>query len=111
GVHSIKRSGASGADISGDEAKRTSAWIGIASKRCSNASLCLNRESLTRGRRAWHDAGYPREEPGAGKLHARICEGESRMAELLDRDRGGSGGIVMKRSLNQASGVLRGVRG
>ena len=28
----------------------------------------------------------PREEPGAGKLHARICEGESRMAELLDRD-------------------------
>ena len=33
-----------------------------------------------------HDAGYPREEPGAGKPHARICEGESRMAELLDRD-------------------------
>ena len=32
-----------------------------------------------------HDAGYPREEPGAGKLPARICEGESRMAELLDR--------------------------
>jgi hypothetical protein len=26
----------------------------------------------------------PREEPGAGKPHARICEGESRMAELLD---------------------------
>jgi hypothetical protein len=31
-----------------------------------------------------HDASYPREEPGAGNLHARICEGESRMAELLD---------------------------
>ena len=29
---------------------------------------------------------YPREEPGAGKPHARICEGESRMAELLDHD-------------------------
>jgi hypothetical protein len=29
---------------------------------------------------------YSREEPGAGKLHARICEGESRMAELLDHD-------------------------
>ena len=31
-----------------------------------------------------HDASYPREEPGAGNLHARIREGESRMAELLD---------------------------
>ncbi len=29
------------------------------------------------------DSGYLQEEPGAGKLHARICEGESRMAELL----------------------------
>ena len=26
-----------------------------------------------------------REEPGAGKPHARICEGESLMAELLDQ--------------------------
>ena len=33
---------------------------------------------------ARHDAGYLREEPGAGKPPARICEGESRMAELLD---------------------------
>ena len=24
-----------------------------------------------------HDAGYLREEPGAGKPHARICEGEA----------------------------------
>jgi hypothetical protein len=31
-----------------------------------------------------HDASYPQEEPGAGNLHARIREGESRMAELLD---------------------------
>ncbi|MGO9047078.1 MAG: hypothetical protein ACLQFW_09350, partial [Xanthobacteraceae bacterium] len=30
-------------------------------------------------------ASYPREEPGAGNLHARIREGESRMAELLDQ--------------------------
>ncbi len=28
--------------------------------------------------------GNPQEEPSAGKPHARICEGESRMAELLD---------------------------
>ncbi|SDH40908.1 hypothetical protein SAMN05216338_10091, partial [Bradyrhizobium sp. Rc2d] len=27
---------------------------------------------------------YPREEPGAGNPPARICEGESQMAELLD---------------------------
>ena len=30
--------------------------------------------------------GYPREEPGAGKPQARIREGESRMAELLDHN-------------------------
>jgi hypothetical protein len=34
-----------------------------------------------------YDAGYPREEPGAGNPLARICEGESRMAELLNRGR------------------------
>jgi len=28
---------------------------------------------------------YSREEPDAGKPHVRICEGESRMAELLDQ--------------------------
>ena len=33
------------------------------------------------------DLGYPREEPYAGKPHVRICEGESRMAELLDHPR------------------------
>jgi hypothetical protein len=32
-----------------------------------------------------HDASYPWEEPGAGNPHARIREGESRMAELLDQ--------------------------
>jgi hypothetical protein len=36
------------------------------------------------------DAGHSREEPGTGKPHARICEGESRMAELLDHDPGPS---------------------
>jgi hypothetical protein len=41
--------------------------------------------SLTPGRSAQHDASYPWEEPGAGNLHARICEGESQMAELLDQ--------------------------
>ena len=39
---------------------------------------------LSPGRGVRHDAAYLREEPGAGKPHARICEGESQMAELLD---------------------------
>jgi len=30
------------------------------------------------------DLGYHEKEPSAGKPHARICEGESRIAELLD---------------------------
>lgn len=38
------------------------------------------------GRQRGPDAGDFREEPGAGKPHARICEGRSRMAELLDHD-------------------------
>lgn len=38
------------------------------------------------GRRRGHVAGYPQEESDAGKPPARICEGESRMAELLDHD-------------------------
>jgi hypothetical protein len=33
------------------------------------------------------DLGYPWEEPYAGKPHVRICEGKSRMAELLDHPR------------------------
>ena len=37
-------------------------------------------------RRRRHDSGHLREEPSAGKPHARICEGESRMAELLDHN-------------------------
>ena len=53
---------------------------------CSTASPCHYLGSLIPGRDRRYDAGYPREEPGAGKLHARICEGKSRMAELLDHD-------------------------
>ncbi len=52
---------------------------------CQRATfLCRPPGSLTPGRPKRHAAGYPREEPSAGKPHARNCEGESRMAELLD---------------------------
>jgi hypothetical protein len=40
--------------------------------------------SLIHRRVTWYDAGYPREESGGRKPHARICGGESRMAELFD---------------------------
>ena len=36
-----------------------------------------NLGSRIHGRHVQHDAGYLREEPGAGKPHARICEGEA----------------------------------
>jgi hypothetical protein len=45
--------------------------------------LCHRLGSLTTGRLG---AGYPREEPGAGNLDARIREGKSRVAELLDHN-------------------------
>lgn len=57
-----------------------------AAQRCSSAFLYHGLGSLTLGRPGRHDAGLPREEPGGGKPHARICEGESRMAELLDHN-------------------------
>ena len=79
-------SGASGSAVYGGAVRRPGAWPGTASKRCSSAFLCHCLGSLILGRRRRHDAGYPREEPGAGKPHARICEGESRMAELLDHN-------------------------
>ena len=51
------------------------------------ARFRLPAPRITRtGRRRGYDAGYSREEPGAGKPPARICEGKSRMAELLDHD-------------------------
>jgi hypothetical protein len=37
---------------------------------------------------------YLQEEPDAGKPHVRICEGESRMAELLDKS--GEGTFTIK---------------
>lgn len=41
------------------------------------ACSCRTLGSLTHGRRARPDAGDLREEPGAGKPHARIREGEA----------------------------------
>jgi hypothetical protein len=37
-----------------------------------------------------YSIGYLQDEPDAGKPHVRICEGKSRMAELLDRGSGPS---------------------
>ena len=47
--------------------------------------------------------GDLQEEPSAGKPHARICEGESRMAELLDHPRQESKGkkIAVIAQINQ----------
>ena len=39
------------------------------------------------GRRGRNEAGYPRDETGPVKSHARIRDGESRTAKLLDHDR------------------------
>lgn len=52
------------------------------------ASVCPFHASLALGRRREYDADYSREEPGPGKPHARICDSESRMAELLEHDPG-----------------------
>src|SRR6266481_1427650 len=53
--------------------------------RCWPASPCLRPASLTRARFPWPALGNLREEPSAGKPHARIRGGESRMAELPDQ--------------------------
>src|SRR5439155_13748833 len=58
---------------------------GSGSTRCWLASRFLLPESLTRARSLWPASGNLREEPSAGKPLARICGGESRMAELPDR--------------------------
>src|SRR5712692_11477074 len=55
--------------------------------RCWHASPCLRPASLTRARFPWPALGNLREEPSAGKPHARIRGGESRMAELPDHPR------------------------
>src|SRR5262249_12246010 len=78
-------------------------WAGSCSRLWSPASPFLHLASLIPGQHAGHDAGYPREEPGAGKPHARICEGESRMAELLDHDRRRQPGKTIHVVLNKLS--------
>jgi 3-oxoacyl-[acyl-carrier-protein] synthase-3 len=50
----------------------------------SNVYLYLFHESPILDRWPLADSGKPQEEPNAGKPLARICEGESRMAQLLD---------------------------
>jgi hypothetical protein len=81
-----------------------SAGVESVQRGCSCASPCRCLGSLTPGRDTRPDAGYLREEPGAGKLHARICEGKSRMAELLDRDRGRAGESTNQDSARPPSG-------
>jgi len=51
---------------------------------CSNVSLCPLHESPILDRWPLADSGKPQEEPSAGKPPARICEGKSQMAKLLD---------------------------
>ena len=55
--------------------------------------------SLIPGLHARHDAGYFREEPGAGKPHARICEGEAEWPSYstTTRVRGNGGGSSRQR--------------
>jgi hypothetical protein len=58
---------------------------GRTSPTCWHNSRSPVRRSLTPWRPMRSDLGYREEEPSAGKPHARLREGESRMAELLDR--------------------------
>ena len=51
---------------------------------CYSVSPFRRHDSRTRARNGEPNRGHLREEPYAGKPHVRICEGESRMAELLD---------------------------
>src|SRR5213594_841590 len=76
---------------------------GSGSTRCWLASRFLLLESLTRARSLWPASGNLREEPSAGKPLARICGGESRMAELPDHH---PGGLEMKLNLELAEADL-----
>jgi hypothetical protein len=42
-----------------------------------------------------HDSGYPREEPSAGKPHARICEVEAEWLSYSTTTALGLGGVVI----------------
>lgn len=56
--------------------------------------------------------GHPVDEPSAGKPHARISEGESRMAEVLDHDRAShTGGVDRTPLLRKAFLVEDSARG
>src|SRR2546426_3591018 len=66
------------------------------STRCWNASPCLRPGLLTRARFPWPALGNLREEPSAGKPHARIRGGESRMAELPDHPHGVASGLIIQ---------------
>jgi hypothetical protein len=62
--------------------QRSLTWAGFTALEVR--SPCLSLGSLTRCL-PWRPAlGHPEDEPSAGNPHARICEGDSRMAELLD---------------------------
>jgi hypothetical protein len=70
-----RKSGASDSTASSGEARRTGARAGTGSRLSLHACRCRPLGSLTLGHRGWRDAGNFREEPGAGKPPARICEG------------------------------------
>ena len=69
---------------SAESSQCSGGWPGAASSNCLNAFLCLALVSPTPGRWSPAESIEPQEEPRAGNLHARICEGKSRMAALLD---------------------------
>ncbi|WP_354211575.1 MULTISPECIES: transposase [unclassified Bradyrhizobium] len=58
--------------------RKVGARAGRSSRPSRHASVCPFHASLALGRRRGYDAGYLREEPGAGKPPARICEGEAK---------------------------------
>ena len=65
-ARSIRRSDASGSAVSGSAVRRLGTSPGTASLQCSSAFLYRCLGSLTLGRLGRHEAGYLREEPGAG---------------------------------------------
>jgi len=82
-VHSMRKSNASGIALC--EGGVSEAWRGVGSNGSSNSFPYPNLGSLIPGRLSLVALGNLQEEPSAGNPHARICEGESRMAELLDQ--------------------------
>lgn len=58
--------------------------VPLGSGLCPRAGPCPSLEARTPGHQARHDVVNVREEPGPGKPLTWICNGESRMAELVD---------------------------